>query len=323
MTDAAVIRAALTDDQVYQGFAKPDEPTPGMLFLDMTELGAVYDWGAALGVGGVVSDLGQARLRSKYQNFGWDRFTGDAESAYLHYAAGNLTAPEDASRFMPGLVLAHNLHRGAALPWQARFDKLDALFEQIGQKTELGWDIVPDYENGRFVLGAWQGRDLTAGAAVVVVSEKNGNASDVQLKRSVSGSANTAYVGGSGEDENRLILSVGGAQTGMSRRELWTEASGMEDAALLRLYGQNKLDAAAPVTTLSASLIDSGACRYGRDYDVGDKVLVLDSYGSSVPARITELTETYENGARTLSATFGDATATLGRVLARGAGAVR
>lgn len=321
-TDGAAIRAAMTGGQVVQGFVKPESPAAGTLFLDMTELATVYDWGADMGLGDVASDLGVAQLRSKYQNFGWDRFTGSAESAYLHYAGGNLIAPQDDARAMPGLVAAQDLERGAVLPWQARFDKLDALFGQIGEATEVGWDITPDFENERFVFGAWQGRDLTGGT-VAVISEKMGNASEVQLKRSLTGSANAAYVGGAGEDENRLILCVSGEHEGTERRETWAEAGSIDDAELLRLYGRDKLEAAADKTTLTATLIDSGACRCGRDYDVGDKVLVLDAFGSSVAARITELKQTYENGKRTLAATFGDATASLGTVLKRGGGAAR
>ena len=53
-----------------------------------------------------------ADYRRAYNQFGYDLFTGDAESAYLHFAANNLTAPEDAARAIPRLVLDTNLHRG-------------------------------------------------------------------------------------------------------------------------------------------------------------------------------------------------------------------
>ena len=323
ITDAAAIRAALTDESVYQGFVKPESPAEGQLFLDMAELGAVYDWGTGLGLGEVASDLSAAQLRSKYQNFGWDRFTGDAESALLHFAAGNLTAPEDASRVMPGITLAENQHRGDALPWQARFDKLDAMLESITDATGIGWDIVPDFENRRFVLGARQGRDLSQGDTLCVISEKMGNAAEMTFKRTLSGSATTCYVGGAGEDENRFILSVGGEQSGFERRELWAEAGSVSEPDLLRLYGGGKLENAAEVRTLTAELIDSGACRYGREYDVGDIVISRDSYGNQQAARVSSVTETYESGRRTLSAVLGDAPVTLGKVLTRTSAAAR
>lgn len=61
-------------------------------------------------------------------------------------------------------------------------------------------------------------------------------------------------------------------------------------------------------------MIDSGACRYERDYDVGDTVLVAGRFGSAA-VRIAEITETYENGARTLAASFGDAPVTVNALL--------
>lgn len=326
VTDAGVIRAALLDEAVYQGFEKPLQPTSGMLFLDMTELATVYDWGSGMGLGEVVSDLGVATLRSKYQNFGWDRFMGGAEDAYLHFAANNLTAAEDEKRIIPELTLGGPFGGGDAsgvtLPWQARFDKLEALFESIGEATGVGWDIRPDLANGGLLFGAWAGRDLSEGGTVALLSENMGNVTNVVQKEAHSGSATTVYVGGAGEDENRFVLNVGGAAQGLVRRETWAEAGSIDDADMLSMYGQNKLDAAAPKRTLTAELVDSGACRYGRDYDVGDRVIVRGPYGE-MATRVTSVTETYERGVRTLSAVFGDAPVSVSGVLRRGNGAAR
>jgi hypothetical protein len=250
----------------------------------------------------------------EYRNFGWDRFTGSAEAAYLHYAAGNLISPDDESRAIQNLVAAESLDRGETLPWQARFDRLDALFQAIGERTGLGWDIVPDFTRKKFVFTAWQGMDRTAGGALCLISEANGNAADVQYRQILSGSATTAYVGGAGEDEERFILCGGGDAQGVSRRELWADAGSIEDPGQLLLYAQNKLLENGVKTTVSAAMIDSGACRYARDYDVGDTVLVAGRFGSAA-VRISEITETYENGARALAANFGDAPVTVNTLL--------
>jgi hypothetical protein len=249
-----------------------------------------------------------------YQDFGWDRFTGSAEAAYQHFAVNNMIDPDDILRRVPNLIAATNLERGIVLPWQARFDRLDTLFETIGETTEIGWDIWPDFINKQFVFDAWAGIDRTQGAALCLISEENGNAADMTYKQTNSGSASTVYVGGAGEDENRFILSEGGSAVFPNRRELWTEAGSIDDSAMLTLYAQNKLTDTKSKTSLTATLIDSGACRYERDYDVGDKVIVC-GRGVYMAARIMEITETYESGARKLSATFGDAPVTVGKLL--------
>ena len=258
----------------------------------------------------------------EYQDFGWDRFTGSAEAAYLHFGINNLITPDDAARAIPHLVAAENQERGDMLPWQARFDKLDTLLQTIGETTGIGWDVSLDLENAQYVFGAWAGIDRTQGDSLCLISEENGNASDLIYKAIYSGSASTAYVGGAGEDEERFILSEGGEAAGLSRREIWVEAGSIEDPDLLALYAQNKLTDTKSKITLTANLIDSGACRYGRDYDVGDLVLLS---GRSVRAsvRITEITETYEGDLRSLSAVFGDRPVTVESILSRKQNAAR
>lgn len=257
-----------------------------------------------------------------YQDFGWDRFTGSAEAAYLHFAQRNLIYPEDEARAIENLAAAENRNRGATLPWQARFDRLDSLFETIGVRTGLGWDILPDLGNRRFLFTAWEGTDRTAGDALCLVGEENGNAAGVIFRQLCSGSATTAYVGGAGEDEERLILCEGGGARGADRRETWAEAGSLSEAGLLSQYAQGKLADLGAKTTVTATLIDSGACRYGRDWDVGDVVRIKGRFGSA-SVRIAEMTETYENGARTLCANFGDAPVTMGKLLFNRQGAVR
>lgn len=243
-----------------------------------------------------------------YRGFGWDRFTGDAESAYLHYAAANLTAPEDDHRRFPALVLAENRHRGQTLPWQARFERLSDVFRQIGEKTELGWDVRPDFENRRFVFGAWEGRDRTLGTSRAVFSREMGSASAVSWTEDATAAVSTVYVGGEGSDENRMVYSVGGEHTGFDRRESFTELSGADTVEMLTLGAQRKLS--LPKETLTAQVRQGGLCRYLTDYDVGDRVSIV-AEGRRVDTRLIAMQETHEGGQLSLSATFGDAPVTL------------
>lgn len=252
----------------------------------------------------------------QYMAFGWDRFTGDAESAYLHYAANNLTAPEDAKRKLPGLVLAENQHRGDSLPWQARFDKLTEIFEEIGEATGVGWDIRPDFVNRQYVFGAWAGTDRTRGTGRAALSVQLGNVDNISMVDNGSTEVGTIYAGGSGDDENRLILSIGNDKTGYERREGWTEMGGVDDIDMLRLGAERKLVEAK--VTMDVDVRDSGLCRYGRDYDVGDVLAVSMEAGESgrqMNARLILMSETHEKGKVKLKATFGDAPVTLTRLL--------
>ncbi len=249
-----------------------------------------------------------AAATEPYRGFGWDRFTGDAESAYLHFAAVNLTQPEDDKRRIPRLVLAENQHRGESLAWRARFDKLTELFGRIGQATGLGWDVRPDFANQRFLFGAWQGRDRTRGPGRAVFSRDVGSADSLTRTDDAGGAVTTVYAGGAGEDENRIIYSIGTENAGWQRREGFAEVTGAETVEMLTLGAQQKLS--LPRLTLTAQVRDSSLCRYRTDYDVGDVVTVMDE-GSRSDVRLIAMQETHEKGRMSLSATFGDAPVTL------------
>ena len=246
--------------------------------------------------------------------FGWDRFIGSAEAAYHHYAAANLYAPEDGKRKIPRLVPGENKDRGIVMPWQSRFGELHALFSDIGEVTEMGWDIRPNFAEKQYVFGAWMGRDLTTGNQRVVLSDRNRNVDKASLTLDASAYRSTVYVGGTGEDENRLIRSEGNESAGILRREVWVDAGSIGETEMLRVAAQNKLDTAVKKQTLTAELLDNGLCRYEQDYDVGDRVTV-EGEGAVMNARLLEMTEVYEGGARKLTATFGDAPVTFAKEL--------
>lgn len=246
-----------------------------------------------------------------YKGFGYDRFTGDAESAYLHYAEANLTNPADAKRKLPRLVLADNQHRGASFPWQARFDKLHELFKDIGETTGVGWDIRPDFANKTFVVGAWVGEDRSQGVQRAIISREIGTADGTTSTDDATTAISTVYAGGSGEDENRLILSVGNETAGLERRESWTDISGASDTDMLRLGAARKQIAIKQ--TLTANARDSSLCMYERDYDVGDLLIITDD-GKQTITRLVAMEEVHEKGMRKLKASFGDEPVTLSTI---------
>lgn len=249
-----------------------------------------------------------APAEDPYRGFGWDRFTGDGESAILHFAGGNLTAPEDDKRRMPRMVMAPNLGRGPVLPWQARFDRLTDILSAIGQATGVGWDVLPDFQHKQFIFGAWVGQDRTSGAGRAVFSREVGSITTATCTDDGTSQVGTVYAGGAGEDENRMIYSIGNELTGYDRRELFTALSGADTVEMLTLGAQQKLR--PPRLTLTAQVRDCSLCRYRTDYDVGDVVTVVDE-GAQMNARLIAMQETHEKGTVSLSATFGDAPVTL------------
>ncbi len=297
------------------------DPSHVMVVEDLTE--TTHQWTV---VGTQLKGIAKRRIivpslvssDDEYNHFGWDRYTGTAEDAYLHYAVGNLIDPEDEKRAIPTLIASESQGRGSSLPWQARFTKLTDLFADIGQTTGIGWDIVPDFDNKNYVFTILEGTDFSADDHLnaVVLSEEMGNVTNLTRRRNVSGSATTVYVGGAGEDENRLILSRGNETSGMERREMWSEAGSVDDLDMLQLFGDNKLTSYQATDALTADMLTRGICHYGVDYGLGD-VITLTGLSVETDTRITEVTEIYENGAKSVKCVFGSSQVTAGGVLSR------
>ena len=251
-------------------------------------------------------------------NFGWDRIINDAETVFKHYAAANMTAPAQPGRLMPRVALAANLHRGLpSLAWQTRFEALDEVFRQIGEYADMGWDILPDFTNKLFVFDVVPGRELqegNPGNTRVTISVEMGVATVTEYSKNQTGWKNVAYTGGAGEDEGRLIQAVGDA-SGLQRREMWVDAGSIDNAPELIAMGHRKLAESSIKESISAVMLDSGAFRYGRDWNLGDKVTVR-SGDRQMDARFTEVREVLEQGRpRQITAVFGSAPITVTDVI--------
>lgn len=245
-------------------------------------------------------------------SYGWDRAAGDAESVFQHYARVNLTEPSDPKRKIPRLVLAENRHRGmAGVAWQARFEPLDALLRDLGEHTGMGFWIRPDFERKELVFDVAEGR---RDAALLALSM--GNAGSMRRTLDAAALRNTAYVGGQGEDENRLILAVGEGFEGLARRETWVDGGSIELPEELVTAGRRRLRDAPLKNTIQTEVLPRGAFQFGRDFDVGDWVLLETPDGARVSAPMIQARETYSRDRPPqIDAVFGDPVADLAGVI--------
>lgn len=242
--------------------------------------------------------------------YGYDRITGDAETIMRHYVENNVIAPESDARRMDCVVLEEtNLHRGMQdVPWSARFEQLDELLASIGTYCDAGYAVVPDFERGKLVFTFLPGRDKTgADGSRVMFGAHMGNVSGTTVTESAQQAKNAAIVGGAGEDENRMLISVSaGGETGMTRREMFVDAGSRSDYDELVAEGEHKLADRAVAASIKAEVIDTPSCRYGKTWELGDMVIVV-ARGAQMAARITQVQESHEAGRPVrLEVTFGD-----------------
>lgn len=256
---------------------------------------------------------------------GWDRTQGTAEEVYRHYVDRHIVNPTDPNRKIPGVMLDElaDPPRGIVTPWQCQHnEKLEDVLPEIGDWTDMGWDMRLDLRSKRVVFVVIPGRDKSkdnaAGNSPVIFSEGFGNIVVSRFLVDRGEFVNTPYIGGAGEDEKQLVLTAyvddDGQQieeplAGWDRREGWISAGNEDDPAQLIISGLQKLrDGWKYIRGLEAQVTRTGSFTYGEDWDVGDKVTALvDVLGKRLrlDARVTMAREIYERSSTTVEVTLG------------------
>lgn len=207
---------------------------------------------------------------------------------------------------------------GKKVTFQATYKNILEHLEKVAEYATCGIEVLPDLQNKRFTFNFYQGKDRTGADASVpkaIFSEDFENVNDAVYEFDKSNERTYEYVGGQGEGDARVIVQTGSVTDVLLRKERFYNASGESksdtdtDAQYKsRLVQKGNEDLESYAVTESFDC-DTGAdvnFVYGEDYDLGDVVLVKKkAWGMSKRLRITEITETYENGGRVISPTFG------------------
>lgn len=256
---------------------------------------------------------------------GWDRVNGTAEEVFRHYVDRHIVNPTDPNRKLSGVVLdaIADPPRGIVTPWQCQHkEELEDVLPEIGEWTDMGWDMRLDLRNKRIVFVVVPGRDKSKGNvennSPVIFGEGFGNIIVSRFLVDRSEFINTPYVGGAGEDENQLVLTAyvddDGQQlqeplSGWDRREGWISVGNEDDPAQLITIGLQKLrDGWKHIRGLEAQVTHTGSFVYGADWDVGDRVTALvDVLGKRLrlDVRVTMAREIYERASTTVEVTLG------------------
>jgi len=126
--------------------------------------------------------------------------------------------------------------------------------------------------------------------------------------------ANTAYIAGEGEGNQRKKAILGGSQ-GKKRREIFVDAGSVssksdivmtDDNYMMALYdkGQEQLSEKRGKFTFSVTIENLNMYKYKQDYDVGDIVTIKNEYGIIADVRITEVTESEDSTGFSVIPTF-------------------
>ena len=144
----------------------------------------------------------------------------------------------------------------------------------------------------------------------VVFSPEFENLGNTEYSLDTTTYYNSVYVAGQGEGSNRIIIEADNEEkTGLFLREKWVdsrntssttesgEISIHEYQKLLYQQGKEELEITKKTVKFNGEILDTNLYVYGVDYELGDKVQIVNEYGITGTTEVTEITEVEdENG---------------------------
>lgn len=230
----------------------------------------------------------------------------------------NIISPAIEERAISNFVLGTAIGGTDTLQMQATGDNVGEWVTQAIAPYEIGYDVY--LTNGNFVFELVRGVDRSfeqTAIPYVVFSPSYDNLMTSDYVADAKESRNVALVAGEGEGTSRKTATAGdAAASGMSRNELFVdEKSASTDAD----------DGPVPPATYTAQLITKGLealaehqmqeafegeidaetnFAYGIDYQLGDKVEIINDHGVQRAGRIIEVIDSEDETGRTVVPTF-------------------
>jgi hypothetical protein len=256
-----------------------------------------------------------------------DRASGAAETVMKHYVNNHVVNPVDTKRKIDMVVIASDQQRGSSISWESRFKNLAEELVEISKASGLGWDVILDLQQKKWIFDVFEGRNLTVNQTEnppVIFSPQFESLKQLSFVESDYNYKNYGYIAGQGEGEDRRVVEVGEAE-GLSRIETFIDARDISEEdenqqalteeqviAKLRERGQQKLSEFTQDFFLEGQILTNSPFKYEIDYDLGDIVTIQNrEWGVTRDARITEIKEIYEPGGFQIEATFGESRPTL------------
>ena len=203
--------------------------------------------------------------------------------------------------------------------------------KSVAQAGKLGYDILIDERRQLYGFYLYKGNDFTAGNNdgnnPCIFAREFDNVNDQEYETCNENTKNFIVVmGKAAEDETDAPVITGYTEeaAGLELEEVYCDATSIErnytdDAGtqqtipLETYYSQLETKASTELSgyketmNFTSKINLQSTMRYKEDYDIGDRVTCLDkSWNLKLGARITEITETYQQGKEELTATFGE-----------------
>lgn len=194
---------------------------------------------------------------------------------------------------------------------QSKGNLYDIAEEYCNITPNMGYEIQFIPNEQKLVFQILEGVDHTSSSSSPVIFSNNlDNLFSFDYYTSDRDYKNYAYVYGEATDSGRTKIEVGDDKSGYERYEHFIDARDLQSETedghtipedeyeeMLRKRGQKKLSELQVVETVSGKLnVNNSTFTYGVDYNIGDKVTVVDeNIGIQVDAIVTGIQEKYSN----------------------------
>lgn len=289
------------------------------MIIEQLETGTDAETGTHL----IISGRSLESLLERRIIWGQKILTGNFQNGIQTLLNESIISPTISARRIPNFTFRASTDPAiTSLTIDAQFigDNLyDAVFVLCEDKN-IGFRVLPNGSGG-FVFELYSGVNRSYGQDTrpyVIFSPKFENLIASNYLESKKALKNSALVGGEGEGSDKVLVEVSGngGGTGLNRREVFVEATGVssrtddgdlpeaEYKAQLAAKGQEALAETRNVKSFEGEIDATRQFIYGVDFTIGDIVQVVNEFGMEAQSRVSELIQTHNTEGETFVPTF-------------------
>ncbi len=270
----------------------------------------------------------QGYMASRYlnQRIIWEKMIlrGTPEMIMREMVYENVINPSDPDRKMERVRLGELAMHDGYIEKQVTYDNLQESLTDIAKSAELGYRLRLDIGQKLFFFEVLKGTDRTMGTEHPCIFTRDyGNVLTQDYSEDDTNYRNVCLVGGSGEDQDRILATAGNA-SGIERHEMFYNASGISNKEMaaqeyieqLVQKGKEKLASNYIAKAFESKINKKKAMKFA----LGDYVTCIDRrWGITVNTQIKEIEKGFSKKEESFVVTFGDSVPTLVQLIkARG-----
>ncbi|MCQ3908918.1 MAG: siphovirus ReqiPepy6 Gp37-like family protein [Mycoplasmoidaceae bacterium] len=199
-----------------------------------------------------------------------------------------------------------------AITFQVTYKNVYEYLCKLSRYSNIGFRIVPNVESKVFMFEVYKGLDRTSEQStneIFAFSDDRGNIEKGSMLVSNKDMVNYVLVGGTGEDDERIMVTVTKNKTGFNLHEHFSDQKSLSNKdvttskykEMLTSAGKSELNEG----TLKFEVTGMDLGDYKTKWNLGDVVDVKkEEWGISTTYRITEIEEIIEDGKKTIYPTF-------------------